>query len=146
MKTYTSAATAKIGDTIKVVCGNVWDTDGAKILEAIVVGEIDRPYVGRQVMCIHDMGFMYMVTELSKHSGYHYCTAGFNFASRWHKLIAREGDVSLEQVKEWADMDLSKLSRIESIVDEEVLDKYLGAVDNSNDEKKSLVSEENDIN
>lgn len=146
MKTLTMAPTAKVGSTIKVVAGNVWDTDGAKILEALVVGEVTREHVGRQLMCIHDKGFMYMVTELKEHPGFHYCTSGFNFDERWHSNIAAMASVSKAQVKEWADTDLSKLNRIETIVDEDVLDRYMEMVGDFNGESKPLEGEDYDIN
>ena len=140
------APTAEVGSTIKVVAGNVGDTNGADILEVVVVGEITREYVGRQLMCIHDKGFMHMVTELKEHPGFHYCTNGFNFDERWHGNIAAIASVSKEQVKEWADTDLSKLNRIETIVDEDVLDRYMEMVGDFNGESKPLEGEDYDIN
>lgn len=144
MKTITMAPTAQVGSTIKVVAGNVWDMDGAKILEALVVGEVTREYVGRQLMCIHDKGFMYMVTELREHPGFHYCTSGFNFDERWHGHIAEAASVTIADVRKWAETDLSKLDRIESIVDEDVLDRHMEMLGGFSGEEKPLVGEDHD--
>ena len=145
MKTITQAPTAEVGSTIKVVAGNVWDTNGAAILEAVVVGEVIRECVGRQLLCIHDKGFMYMVTELKNHPGFHYCTSAFNFDERWHGHIAEMASVTKAQVREWAETNLSNLNRIESIVDEDVLDKYMEMVGDFNGEEKPLEGEDYDI-
>lgn len=132
MDTITKAATAKVGDKVVVIAGNVWDSNGAKIVEAYVVAETERPVVGRQVMCANSDGFMYMVTELVHHEGFHYCTSGFNWDDRWHGNISTEAKVSREVVKNWAERDYSELNAIKGIKSEEDLDKYMKMVSGFN--------------
>lgn len=132
METITKNTTAKVGDKIVVVVGNVLDSNGAKIVEAYVVAEKERPIVGRQVMCANADGFMYMVNELVHHEGFHYCTSGFNWNARWHGNIGTEADVSLEVVRSWAERDYSELNSIKGIKSEEELDKYMDIVNRSN--------------
>lgn len=132
METITKAATAKVGDKVVVVVGNVWDYSGAKIVEAYVVAETEGPVVGRQVMCANADGFMYMVTELTHHEGFHYCTSGFNWDERWHGKIGNEANVTRAVVKDWAERDYSELNAIKGIKSEEDLDKYMEMVSGFN--------------
>jgi hypothetical protein len=120
-----SKITATLGETIRVVVGNPGDTNGAKIVQARVLGMHDNGH-SQLLTCGNGEGFMYHVRQLENYDNLYYCTSGFPWNEKYYDDIERLAGF---QVTTWMEYDWSEYEVLaKNIISHDALDDLISPI------------------